>query len=637
VSTRRQRPARFGASGRRLIGLMRPHRRLLCVALVLGSTSIAANIAGPRILGHVTDLVFSGATGHRLPAGLAKQAIVSRLRRHGQRNLASQIQSMNVIPGHGIDFRAVGGTLLILLGLYAVGGLLWIAQGRLLTTAIQQTVCRLRADVQAKLAGLPVSYFDEQAGDVLSRATHDIDNIAQTLQQTLSQVTNSLLVVTGTVFMMFLISPLLALITLVTLPASAVVAGVAGRRAQPQFSRQWAHMGALSTHIEEAYRGHALVKVFGQQGECEATFRAKNDMLSRSSFKAQLASGVIQPAMTFIGSLNYVLVAVVGGLRVASGALSIGDVQAIVQYSRQISQPLMQMANMANQVQSCVASAERVFELLDVAEQSGEESAGTPSRQPRTASGRVCFESVSFGYAPDRPLIEDLSLTAQRGQLVAIVGPSGAGKTTLINLLMRFYEVTGGRITLDGTDITTMPREELRSAIGMVLQDTWLFGGTIADNIAYGSPGATRELVVRAAQTAHADWLIRTLPDGYDTVIDEEGTMLSEGERQLITIARAYLSDPVIMVLDEATSSVDARTEALIRGAMARLRHGRTSFVIAHRLATIRHADLILVMENGAIVERGTHADLVAAGGAYARLHAARSGQPAGTAPAELS
>ena len=617
MSARPQRPADFGTSSRRLIGLMRPHRALIYGTLLLGGMSLAANITGPRILGHIIDLVFSGATGHR-PAGVA--------------------------PGRGIDFRAVGRMLLMLLAVYLAGGLLWIAQGQLITRVIQLTVFRMRADVQSKLARLPVSYFDRQSGDVLSRATHDMDNIAQTLQQTMSQITNSLLVVAGTATMMLLISPLLALISLVTLPTSVVVARVAGRRAQPQFARQWDSMGALSTYIEEVYNGHALVKVFGQHRECEAAFRAKNEALSRSSFRAQLASGVIQPAMTFAGSLNYVLLAVVGGLQVASGALSIGDVQAVIQYARQFSQPLAAIASMANQVQSCVASAERVFELLDAAEQSGDESAAAasveespkavpPKPESRKVGGRVCFESVSFGYEPGKPLIQNLSLTAEQGQLVAIVGPSGAGKTTLINLLMRFYDVPAGRITLDGIDIAAMPRAELRSAIGMVLQDTWLFGGTIADNIAYGSPGATSELVVEAARTAHADRLIRTLPDGYDTMIDEDGTMLSEGERQLITIARAYLSDPAILVLDEATSSVDARTEALIRDAMARLRRGRTSFVIAHRLATIRDADLILVMENGAIVERGTHAGLVAADGVYARLIRARATvRPMGTA-----
>jgi ATP-binding cassette subfamily B multidrug efflux pump len=593
VSARRQRPANFGSSSRRLIGLMRPQRKLMYGVLVLGGMSLAANITGPRILGHIIDLVFAG------------------------------------------HFRAIGGMLLMLLVIYVVGGLLWIAQGRLITKVIQLTVFRMRADVQAKLARLPVSYFDRRAGDVLSRATHDMDNIAQTMQQTMSQITNSLLVVAGTATMMLLISPPLALISLVTLPTSVVAARAAGRRAQAQFARQGENMGALSTYIEEAYNGHALIKVFGRQRESEAAFDAKNDALTRSSFKAQFASGVLQPAMTFAGTLNYALLAVAGGLRVASGALSIGDVQAVIQYSRQFSQPLTAIASVANLVQSCVASAERVFELLDAPEQSADMSA--PARLPKTepprTGGRVCFESVSFGYEPGKQLIENLSLTVEQGQLVAIVGPSGAGKTTLVNLLMRFYEVASGRITLDGIDIAAMPREELRSAIGMVLQDTWLFGGTIADNIAYGSPGATRELIVAAARAAHADQPIRTLLNGYDTVIDEEGTMLSEGERQLVTIARAYLSDPAIMVLDEATSSVDARTEALIRDAMTRLRRGRTSFVIAHRLATIRDANLILVMENGAIVERGTHADLVAAGGAYARLIRARATvRPMGTA-----
>ncbi|MFH9721992.1 ABC transporter ATP-binding protein [Streptomyces sp. NPDC017254] len=629
-----QRSMDFKGSGKRLLRQLAPERGALWVMLIAGVLSVAASVVGPKILGKATDLVFAGVIGRQIESGTKTEAI-ERLRASGDSGMADMLSGVDFTPGQGIDFSAVGEVLLVVLGVYVAAGLLMLVSTRMSIKVINRTVYRMREDVQKKLARLPLSYFDKaKRGEVLSRATNDIDNISQTLQQSMGQLINSLLTIVGVLAMMFWISPLLALVALVTVPVSVFVAAKIGKRSQPHFVQQWKSTGTLNAHVEEMYSGHTLVKVFGRQAESADDFREQNEALYEAGFKAQFNSGVMQPVMFFVSNINYVLVAVVGGLRVASGTLSIGDVQAFIQYSRQFSMPLTQVASMANLVQSGVASAERIFELLDAEEQEPDapahELGAPPAESWETADlkGKVALEGVSFRYEADKPLIEDLSLSVEPGQTVAIVGPTGAGKTTLVNLLMRFYEVTGGRITLDGVDVAKMSREQLRSGIGMVLQDTWLFGGTIADNIAYGATRqVTRAEIEEAARAAHADRFVRTLPEGYDTVIDDDGAGVSAGEKQLITIARAFLSDPVILVLDEATSSVDTRTEVLIQKAMARLAHGRTSFVIAHRLSTIRDADVILVMENGSIVEQGTHEQLLESGGAYARLYAAQFAQ----------
>lgn len=612
----------FGPSARRLLGRLGPYRWGVTLVVALTVLSVTASVIGPKLLGDATNIIFAGIISSQLPAGATQAQIVEQVRASGDTQRADFLSALTLTPGQGIDFPALQALLGAVLLLYVLASVLGWLQGYVLNGIVQRTVYRLRADVEAKINALPLSYFDRtQRGELLSRVTNDVDNVGQSMQQTLSQALNSLLTVVGVLTMMFVISPLLAVIALVTIPLTLAITAVIARRSQKLFVAQWAETGALNAQIEEAYSGHALVKVFGRHREVEQRFRDKNGELFAASFGAQFVSGLILPAVTFVGNLVYVAIAVVGGLLVATGAMTLGAVQAFIQYSRQFTQPLSQLGSMANLLQSGVASAERVFDLLDAPEQRPDPD---PAVVPATTTGRLAFERVSFRYDAEKPLIDDLSLVAEPGQTVAIVGPTGAGKTTLVNLMMRFYELDAGRITLDGVDITAMTRDELRGRMGMVLQDTWLFAGTIRENIRYGRPDATDDEVVDAARATYVDRFVHSLPDGYDTLLDDEGSNVSAGEKQLLTIARAFLARPSVLILDEATSSVDTRTEVLVQHAMAALRRDRTSFVIAHRLSTICDADLILVMENGAIVEQGTHAQLLAAGGAYARLYAAQ-------------
>jgi ATP-binding cassette subfamily B protein len=622
----------FGPSARRLLRRLKPERAGLVGVILLGVLSVLLAVLGPKILGQATNIIFEGAISSTIPAGVTQDQVIAQLEASGDQQQADFIGGLTLHPGEGIDFSALAMVLGIVLLLYVFSSVFSWLQAYVLNGITQRTVYRLREEVEAKLHKLPLSYFDKmQRGELLSRVTNDIDNVSQSLQQTLSQLLISLLTVVGVLIIMFVISPLLSLVAIVAIPLTLGIVVLIARRSQKLFVAQWTHTGALNGQIEEGYTGHALVKVFGRHREVEARFAEKNEELYRASFGAQFISGLIMPATMFVGNLVYVGIAVVGGIMVTSGSLSLGDVQAFIQYSRQFTQPLSQLGSMANLLQSGVASAERVFELLDADEQSpdpGTAENPVAAQSPTEATGRLAFEHVSFRYDKDTPLIDDLSLVAEPGSTVAIVGPTGAGKTTLVNLVMRFYELDGGRITLDGVDTATMTRDDLRSRTGMVLQDTWLFAGTIRDNIAYGRPDATEEEIHAAAEAAYVDRFVHSLPDGYDTKLDDEGGNVSAGEKQLITIARAFLARPSVLILDEATSSVDTRTELLVQRAMSALRKDRTSFVIAHRLSTIRDADLILVMESGAIVEQGTHDELLKKGGAYSRLYEAQFAAP---------
>jgi ATP-binding cassette subfamily B multidrug efflux pump len=613
----------FRASFGRLLRQLRPELRLVWVVIFLAIVSVVLAILGPKILGNATNIIFEGVVGKQLPPGVTQDQAVAALRAAGQTNQANMLAGMtNVVPGQGIDFTALGQALGLAAGLYIVSSLFSWGQGYIMAGVTQRTVYRLRRRVDEKLGSLPLAYFDrESRGDILSRVTNDIDNIGQTLQQSLTQLITAFFTVIGVLIMMFSISPLLAVISLLVVPASVVVTMLIASRSQKQFATQWERTGTLNGQIEEMHTGHAIVKAFGRQKEAIDRFETENGTLYEASWRAQFISGTIQPAMNVLANLNYVAIAVIGGVRVATGQMSLGDVQAFIQYSRQFTMPIIQTASIANVLQSAAASAERVFELLDEKEEVLETTAPVELGH---VDGRVAFEGVSFRYLPDTPLISDLHLVAEPGHTVAIVGPTGAGKTTLVNLLMRFYELDEGRITIDGVDTRDLTRDGLRDTFGMVLQDAWLFGGTIRDNIAYGREGATEEEILEAARAAHVDHFVRTLPDGYDTILDDDATSVSAGEKQLLTIARAFLSDPDILILDEATSAVDTRTEVLIQRAMARLMEGRTSFVIAHRLSTIRDAELILVMNQGAIVEQGTHAELLAKRGFYHELYSSQ-------------
>ena len=615
-----------GKTLRQLVGRLGPERVLIVVSAVLALGSVAFSVIGPKIIGNAVNVIFDGVLGKSLPAGLTKAQAVAQLRAHGQGQIADLVAGANVVPGHGIDFTMLGQILGLAALVYLLSALLNWALAYIMAGVAQRTVFGLRQDVEAKMARLPLKYFDSHPhGDLLSRVTNDIDNISTTLQQGMTQILTSTLTIVGVLAVMVWISPLLAIVALVTVPLSILVTVLVARRSQKQFAAQWARTGTLNGHVEQMHTGHALVQVFGRRRKAIDEFNQQNQALYEASFRAQFLSGIIQPAIAFLGNVNYVVIAALGGYLVASGAITLGDVQAFIQYSRQFTMPITQLAGQLNLLQSGLASAERVFEFLGAEEEVPDQVAAS---LPTELQGQVALEHVKFSYEPEKPLIADFSLEAKPGQTIAIVGPTGAGKTTIVNLLMRFYEVDGGRICVDGVDAREVSRDDVRRVFGMVLQDTWLFTGTIRDNIGYGKLGSSTEEIVAAAQAAHADHFIRTLPDGYDTVLNDDASNISAGQKQLLTIARAFLADRTVLILDEATSSVDTRTEVQIQLAMARLRQGRTSFVIAHRLSTIRNANSIVVMDQGRIVEQGSHTELLARRGFYYALYQSQFSDP---------
>lgn len=647
-----QRSKNFKRSFARLVGQLRTDLVLLIGALVVSGGGVVLSVIAPRILGHGTDLIFNGIIGKMIAGAPSKEAAVAAMRAKGQSKLATMLESMDVTPGVGIDFTALLHVLLGVIAIYVGASVLSYISGYLLRLVIQNLGFRMRAEVQSKIERLPLSYLDSHSrGDLMSRVSNDVDNVTQVMNQTLSQLFQSVLTIIGILAMMLSMSWKLTILAMVVIPVGAVLAVVLMGRAQPQFTRQWKSTGEVSGTVEEAMTGHEVVALYGLEDRFTDEFNVSNTELYDSSFKAQFISNLIMPLMNLISNVSYVVVAVGGGLMVSSGSMSLGEVQAFIQYSRQFTQPIGQLASMANSLQSGVASAERIFEFLDAPEMAPDQGAtsfaqarsgeGSPSSIGGTSGtgadeggevvhGRIVFDHVRFGYTPGTPIIKDLSLSVEPGQMVAIIGPTGAGKTTLVNLIMRFYELDSGSISIDGIDIRDLSKDTLRSHTGMVLQDTWLFEGSIEENIAFGREGATHDEVVEAARATSSDRLIRQLPKGYDTPISDEGDTVSVGERQLLTIARAFISRPDLLILDEATSSVDTRTEVLVQRAMDKLRRGRTAFVIAHRLSTIRDADLIMVMEEGDVVETGRHQELLDRGGAYARLYQAQFAGPEG-------